>query len=44
MSKYNLVNIYEGMSNDEFEDAKEANRLANHPKREIIQKNSSYDS
>jgi|FLOH01.1.fsa_nt_gi hypothetical protein len=38
MSKYNLVNIYEGMSNDEFEDAKEANRLANHPKREIIKK------
>jgi len=36
MSKYNLTDIYEGMSNDEFEAAKEADRLEAHPDRDKI--------
>ena len=36
MSKYNLTSIYEGMSNNEFEAAKEADRLEAHPDRDKI--------
>ena len=36
MSKYNLVDLLEGMSNDEFEAAKEADRLEAHPDRDKI--------
>lgn len=36
MSKYNLMDILEGMSNDEFEAAKEADRLEAHPDRDKI--------
>jgi hypothetical protein len=36
MSKYNLFDILEGMSNDEFEAAKEADRLEAHPDRDKI--------
>ena len=38
MSKYNLVDIFEGMSSDEMSKAKEADRLENHPERDIIKK------
>ena len=36
MSKYNLTDILEGMSNDEFASAKEADRLEAHPDRDKI--------
>jgi len=36
MSKYNLVDLLEGMSNDEWEAAKEADRLEAHPDRDKI--------
>jgi hypothetical protein len=36
MSKYNLIDLIEGMSNDEFEAAKEADRLEAHPDRDKI--------
>ena len=36
MSKYNLFDILEGMSNDEWEAAKEADRLEAHPDRDKI--------
>ena len=36
MSKYNLMDILEGMSNDEWEAAKEADRLEAHPDRDKI--------
>jgi hypothetical protein len=36
MSKYNLIDILEGMSNDEFAAAKEADRLEAHPDRDKI--------
>jgi hypothetical protein len=36
MSKYNLTDILEGMSNDEFAAAKEADRLEAHPDRDKI--------
>ena len=36
MSKYNLIDLFEGMSNDEFEAAKEADRLEAHPNRDKI--------
>jgi hypothetical protein len=36
MSKYNLIDLFEGMSNDEFEAAKEADRLEAHPERDKI--------
>lgn len=36
MSKYNLIDLIEGMSNDEFEAAKEADRLEAHPERDKI--------
>ena len=36
MSKYNLIDILEGMSNDEWEAAKEADRLEAHPDRDKI--------
>ena len=38
MSKYNLTDIYEGMSDKEFSDAKEAGRLENHPEKDKIKK------
>ena len=38
MSKYNLINIFEGMSNDEMSKAQEADRLENHPERDTIKK------
>jgi hypothetical protein len=36
MSKYNLTDILEGMSNDEFASAKEADRLEAHPEKDKI--------
>ena len=36
MSKYNLTDILEGMSNDEFASAKEADRLEAHPDKDKI--------
>ena len=36
MSKYNLTDLYEGMSDKEFADAKEADRLEAHPERDKI--------
>ena len=36
MSRYNLIDLYEGMTNDEFEAAKEADRLEAHPDRDKI--------
>jgi hypothetical protein len=33
MSRYNLTDLYEGMTNDEFAAAKEADRLEAHPDR-----------
>ena len=36
MSKYNLVDLYEGMSEKEYEAAKEAERLEAHPERDKI--------
>jgi hypothetical protein len=36
MSKYNLIDLLEGMSNDEFEAAKEADRLEAHPDKDKI--------
>ena len=36
MSKYNLIDILEGMSNDEFSAAKEADRLEAHPDKDKI--------
>jgi len=38
MSQYSLNKILEGMSNAEFRDAKEADRLEAHPERETIKK------
>jgi len=38
MSKYNLIDIFEGMSSDEMSKAKEADRLKDHPERDIIKK------
>jgi len=38
MSKYNLKDIYEGMSDKEFNDAKESDRLEKHPERDTIKK------
>ena len=38
MSKYNLVDIAEGMGYKEYEDAKEADRLEAHPDKEMIKK------
>jgi hypothetical protein len=36
MSRYNLTDLYEGMTNDEFSAAKEADRLEAHPDRDKI--------
>ena len=36
MSKYNLMDIYEGMSEEEWENAKEEDRLETHPDRDKI--------
>ena len=36
MSKYNLLDIHEGMGYKEYEDAKEADRLEAHPDKEMI--------
>ena len=36
MSKYNLIDIYEGMSEEEWENAKEEDRLEAHPDRDKI--------
>jgi hypothetical protein len=36
MSRYNLTDLYEGMTNDEFASAKEADRLEAHPDRDKI--------
>lgn len=36
MSKYNLQDLFEGMSDKEFADAKEKDRLENHPERDKI--------
>jgi hypothetical protein len=36
MSRYNLTDLYEGMTNDEFAAAKEADRLEAHPDRDKI--------
>ena len=38
MSKYNLTDIFEGMSNDEMSKAQEADRLEKHPERDKIKK------
>ena len=38
MSKYNLVDIFEGMSSDEMSKAQEADRLKDHPERDTIKK------
>lgn len=38
MSKYNLIDIYEGMSDKEFSAAEEAGRLEKHPEKDKIQK------
>ena len=38
MSKYNLTDIFEGMSNDEMSKAQEADRLEKHPERDTIKK------
>ena len=38
MSKYNLIDIFEGMSSDEMSKAKEADRLKDHPERDKIKK------
>ena len=38
MSKYNLIDIYEGMSDEEFNAAEEAGRLEKHPEKDKIQK------
>jgi hypothetical protein len=38
MSKYNLLDIHEGMGYKEFEDAKEEERLDKHPDKEMIKK------
>ena len=38
MSKYNLLDIHEGMGYKEFEDAKEKERLDKHPDKEMIKK------
>ena len=38
MSKYNLMDIYEGMSDKEFSAAEEAGRLKKHPEKDKIQK------
>jgi hypothetical protein len=38
MSKYNLLDIHEGMGYKEFEDAKEADRLEAHPEKDTIKK------
>ena len=38
MSKYNLMDIYEGMSDKEFSAAEEAGRLEKHPEKDKIQK------
>ena len=38
MSKYNLIDIYEGMSDKEFRAAEEAGRLEKHPEKDKIQK------
>lgn len=38
MSKYNLIDIYEGMSDEEFSAAEEAGRLEKHPEKDKIQK------
>jgi hypothetical protein len=36
MSRYNLTDLYEGMTNDEFSAAKEADRLEAHPEKDKI--------
>jgi hypothetical protein len=36
MSRYNLTDLYEGMTNDEFSAAKEADRLEAHPDKDKI--------
>jgi hypothetical protein len=36
MSRYNLTDLYEGMTNDEFASAKEADRLEAHPDKDKI--------
>ena len=36
MGKYNLTSIYEGMSDEEWRAAKEADRLEDHPERDKI--------
>ena len=38
MSKLNLQNILSEMTNDEFRDAEEADRLESHPERDMIKK------
>ena len=38
MSKYNLIDIFEGMSDDEISRAEEADRLEAHPEKETIKK------
>lgn len=38
MSKYNLTDLYEGMSDQEFADAKEQDRLKIHPEKDTIKK------
>ena len=38
MSKYNLIDIFEGMSDDERSKAQEADRLKDHPERDTIKK------
>ena len=38
MSKYNLLDIHEGMGYKEFEDAKEEERLDKHPDKDMIKK------
>ena len=38
MSKYNLTDLYEEMSNPDFENSKEEERLKNHPDRKNIEK------
>ncbi len=38
MGKYNLIDIFEGMSDEEMADALEADRLDDHPEKETIEK------
>ena len=38
MSKYNLIDIFEGMTDKEFSDSQEKDRLEAHPEKDMIKK------